>query len=133
MSQSGNISVGPPVVVVVDDDDAVCQSLKFALEVDGFAVHTYSGGTELLNDSDLASCACFIIDQRLLGMTGLELIAALRRRHIAAPAILITSHPTVMLQRRAAKAGIPIVEKPLLGNALFERVRDAIASSPPSL
>jgi hypothetical protein len=41
--------------------------------------------------------------------------------------ILITSHPTSGLQQRAAQAGVPIVEKPLLGNALIDRVRDAIA------
>jgi FixJ family two-component response regulator len=65
-------------------------------------------------------------------MTGLELVAALRQRHITAPAILITSHPTILLQERAARAGIPIIEKPLLGNALFERVRDALARPRPS-
>src|SRR5262245_17080202 len=40
---------------------------------------------------------------------------------------LITSHPTAELTRRAAGANGPIVEKPLLGNALMERIRDACA------
>ena len=116
-----------PVVIVVDDDAAVLGSLKFALEIEGFAVRAYSTGDAVFNDSGLADCACFIIDQKLPGLTGLEVVAALRERKIGAPAILITSHPTIMLQERAAKAGVAIVEKPLLSNALLERVRDVIA------
>ena len=119
-----------PVVIVVDDDAAVRGSLKFALEIEGFAVRTYPKGDDLLDDIRLADCACFIIDQKLPGMNGLDVVAALRKEHIVAPAILITSQPTIMLQERAARAGVPIVEKPLLGNTLIERVRNAIAHPP---
>ena len=66
----------------------------------------------------------------LPGMNGLDVVAELRKEHIAAPVILITSHPTNILQRQAAQAGVPIVEKPLLGNALIDRVRDVIAHPP---
>jgi two-component system, LuxR family, response regulator FixJ len=116
-----------PTVIVVDDDAAVLGSLKFALEIEGFAVRAYAKGDDLLTDASLGECACFIIDQKLPGLTGLEVVAALRQRCVAAPAILITSHPTIMLRERAAKAGVAIVEKPLLGNALLDRVRDVIA------
>jgi FixJ family two-component response regulator len=123
-------ALGHPVVVVVDDDAAVRGSLKFALEIEGFCVRTYPKGDDLLGDLQLGDCACFIIDQMLPGMTGLDVVAALRRGHIAAPVILITSHPTNILQERAARAGVPIVEKPLLGNALIDHVRYAIAHPP---
>jgi FixJ family two-component response regulator len=58
-------------------------------------------------------------------MTGLELIDALRRRHISTPAILIISHPNDAVTVRAVKARVAIVEKPLLSNALLERIREA--------
>ena len=114
-----------PIVIIVDDDAAVRGSLKFALEVEGFAVHAYGKGDDLFGDADLADCACFIIDQKLPGRSGLDLVTALREQRIAAPVILITSAPPPAVKERAAKAGVPIVEKPLLGNALLERVRDA--------
>jgi len=85
----------------------------------------------VLKNPELSKIACFVIDEKLPGMTGLELLAALRKRQIMAPAILITSHPTILLEERAARAGVPIIEKPLLGNTLFERVRDAIAQQRP--
>jgi len=37
------------------------------------------------------------------------------------PAILITSPPSAVLRGRAEQAGVPIVEKPLLGNALVDK------------
>ena len=120
-------ALASPVIVVVDDDAAVRGSLKFALEIEGFAVRTYPKGDDLLGDAHRADCACFIIDHKLPGMNGLDVVAELRKARIAAPVILITSHPTRVVQQRAALAGVPIVEKPLLGNALIDRVRDAIA------
>ena len=114
-----------PAVIIVDDDPAVCSSLKFLLELDGFAVRAYHSGTELLEASDLGGCNCFVIDQRLPVTSGLELIAELRGRQLAAPAILITSQPNAALRERAALADIPIVEKPLLGNALVKCIREA--------
>ena len=46
-------SSSPPVVFVVDDDPAVCSSLKFALELEGFAVSTYGDGEALLSQAAL--------------------------------------------------------------------------------
>jgi len=130
MSESRDIAVPIPVVAVIDDDVAVRGSLKFALEIEGYAVRTYAKGADLLNDANLAECACFIVDHKLPGMSGLELIATMRQQHIAAPMILITSYPTIILRERAAREGVPIVEKPLLGNTLLEQVQDVIARPP---
>src|SRR5690349_17816222 len=40
-----------PVIIIVDDDDAVLASLKFALEIEGFAVRTYSTWSDALDDA----------------------------------------------------------------------------------
>jgi FixJ family two-component response regulator len=110
------------LVGVVDDDLAVRNSLEFSLEIEGLTVRSYAGAADLLADPG-PRWDCLIIDQKLAGMSGLELIAQLRQRHVSAPAILITSHPSAALRERARQAGVPIVEKPLLGNALLEMIR----------
>ncbi len=115
----------PPVIAVVDDDPAVCSSLKFSLELEGFKVRTFAGGADLLRARDVGICDCFVIDQRMPGLSGLELIDKLRDRDVAAPAILIISEPSAALSARAAKAKVPIVEKPFLGNALLECIHQA--------
>ncbi len=115
-------------IAIVDDDPAVCNSLKFALELEGFAVRTYGGGVEVLRDDGLDDFDCFVIDQRMPAMTGFELILKLRARNIDAPAILIISQPNATLAARAALAKVPIVEKPFLGNTLLDRIWEACAA-----
>lgn len=115
----------PAVVVVVDDDPAVCNSLKFSLELEGFTVRTYNNGIDLLRAGDLGDCDCFVIDQRMPVMSGMELIGKLRERRISTPAILIVSQNNAALSARAAQAKVPIVEKPFLGNTLVDHIREA--------
>ncbi len=123
---TGTRGSGPQrsIVAVVDDDPAVCESLQFALQLEGFAVRTYLGGPDLLHAADLAAYDCFIVDQRMPQMNGLELIAKLRERRIVSPVILIISQTSAALVACAAKAGVPIVEKPFLGNALVDKIRE---------
>lgn len=121
------------VVGIVDDDPAVRNSLKFSLEIEGFDVGIYASADELLEGRDLSHFRCLVIDQNLPGMNGLDLIAKLRSLQISVPAILITSHPPRAVVVRADKACVPIVEKPLLGNALLDKIHAALArsASPP--
>ena len=113
-------------VVVVDDNPAVLGALKFALELEGFSVADYRSGSELLAQSELPQAGCLVIDFRLPDMDGLALLGALRDRAIDLPAVLITSHPTQGLRGRAATVAVPIIEKPLLGNALLEAIESAL-------
>ncbi len=125
MNKTIEKSVSKPVVVVVDDDPAVCSSLKFSLELEGFAVRAYRSGGELLQAGNLEVCDCFVVDQKMPDLTGMQLIENLRTRRISAPAILIVGRLTAALAIQAAKDGIPIVEKPLLGNVLLAKIREA--------
>jgi FixJ family two-component response regulator len=114
-----------PLVAVVDDDPAVCGSLKFSLELEGFIVRAYGSGAELLNASDFTEFSCLVVDQRMPEMSGMELISRLRERQVLTPAVLLVSHLNAALSARAANAQVPIVEKPLLGNALLDCIREA--------
>ena len=119
------VAVREPIVVIVDDDPAVCNSLKFSLELEGFVVRVFGSAAALFRAGDLEAYDCFIVDQRMSELSGLDTIAQLRKRRIATPAILVTSHPSAALSARAAIANVPIVEKPLLGSALLDKIREA--------
>lgn len=114
------------VVVIVDDDRAVRSSLAFSLLTEGFSVRSYGSGTELLMDIPFDTAGCLVIDYQLPGMNGLDLLEELRRREVKAPAILITTHPSAAVQARAAVTGTIVIEKPLLGDALFREIRTAL-------
>jgi len=115
------------VVIVISDDLAVRNSLKFWLEIEGLAVRGYVSGADLLGAGDLARCDCYVVDQKTSAMSGLDLIAQLRDRHFTAPAILIASHPSLLLRQQAEKADVPILEKPLLGNGLLDKIHDMVS------
>jgi two-component system response regulator FixJ len=115
------------VVLVIDDDPAVRSSLKFSLEVEGFAVRVYSGAHELLSDeANLPAKSCLLVDYYMPTMNGLELLARLRDRGVSIPAVVITGHPNRKLRERIAAAGVPLIEKPFLGNILTDRIREAL-------
>ncbi|HEX3939226.1 MAG TPA: response regulator [Xanthobacteraceae bacterium] len=125
MTSQSQLTAQSPMIVVVDDDPAVRNSLKFSLELEGFAVRAYRSAAELLSAGEPGDCRCYVIDQRMPDMNGIDLIGKLRERRIATPAILVISQPNELLSARAAKARVPIVEKPFLNNLLVDKIREA--------
>src|ERR1051326_265321 len=93
-------------VLVVDDDAAVRAALKFALEVEGFRVRLYDGPEALLADPDLPERACLVIDYRMPGIDGIELVRRLRQRQVALPALLISGRVNKQLRSLAERCGL---------------------------
>ena len=116
-----------PVVVLVDDDPAVTQAVQFSFDLEGLDVRGYRDGESLLAEGEPPGDGCLILDLHLPGMDGLELLERLRLRGVRTPAVLITTNPRAHVRNRAAAAGVPIIEKPLLTDALLTTVRGAIA------
>jgi FixJ family two-component response regulator len=125
MQRSNRRRAKSPVVVVVDDDTAVRNALKFSLALEGYTVRTYSDALELLDGPQLPPGACLVMDYKLPGLDGLEAIARVRERYAGLPAILITTLPSTNVVRLAREANVPIVEKPLLEDALLKEIRAA--------
>ena len=123
----------PPLVFVVDDDAAVRSALEFVFELEGFAVRSCDSGEALLLADLPPSGACLVLDERLPGISGLDALAQLRRRGSTLPAVMMTSNAGPRLREAAALAGVPVLEKPLLGDGIVPSVRAALASflSPP--
>ncbi|HLK24931.1 MAG TPA: response regulator [Caulobacteraceae bacterium] len=115
----------PPEVVIVEDDDDLRRALTFAFELEGFRVSSFPSAEALLGQASILGRPCLVIDYWLPMMTGLALLNRLREQGHDLPAVLITT-PTREIERRAALAGIPIVDKPLLNNALVAKVRDLL-------
>lgn len=119
-----------PVVVLVDDDSALSHALSFSFDLEGFDVHAYDDAETLLAARDYPANGCLVLDYRLPGMDGLSLLTRLRDEAVDLPAILVTSNPRPALRARAAAAGAPIIEKPLLTDALLTAVRQALHARP---
>ncbi|MEZ5891359.1 MAG: response regulator [Xanthobacteraceae bacterium] len=126
MARNGQQTKLTPTIIVVDNDASVRQSLRFALAAAGFEVRAFARGDEMLGIAELPDRGCLIVDYNLPDMTGLDLLAQLRTRHVALPAILITTNPSIIVRRRAEEAGVPMIEKPLLGDTLINGILAAL-------
>lgn len=118
-----------PVLLIVDDDPDVLRALTFMADARGFHVeHCGTAREAIALAATGRRFACLVLDQRLPDHQGVDLLAMLRGRGVTAPAVLITTEPSAALRRQAAAAGVPIVEKPLLDDALLTQVRRLIAA-----
>jgi two-component system response regulator FixJ len=113
---------------VVDDDDAVRDSLQAMLEAEGFAVEVFADARSLLEAYRPMARGCYLVDVRMPGMDGLELLAELSRRPDAAPVIMITGHGDVPLAVEAMKIGAAdFIEKPFTSDTIMAGIRTALA------
>jgi two-component system, LuxR family, response regulator FixJ len=127
MENRGHQPQPPVTILVIDDDSAVRKSLKFSLELEGYAVRTYADGRALLDDAYLPARGCLVVDQMMPGMSGLDVVDALRTRGVSMPAVLVVSSTNHTLRQRASAVGVAIVEKPFFGNGLVETIRKVLA------
>ncbi len=112
-----------PTVFVVDDDIAVADSVSALLEADDFNVETFSSAEEFLESFDRNSSGCMILDLRLNGLNGLELLKKLRADGIGIPAIMISGHADDEITRQALNQGAQVfLQKPFTADALLSAV-----------
>ncbi|MBI2260738.1 MAG: response regulator [Caulobacterales bacterium] len=116
-----------PAVFLVDDDPAVAHAVQFSFDLEGLDVRNFRDAETLLASGSLPDKGCLVLDYHLPGVDGLELLDRLRANGVRMPAVLITTNPRTNLRVRAAAAGVPIIEKPLLTDALLTAVRSALA------
>jgi two-component system response regulator FixJ len=114
------------MVQVIDDDDAVRDSIVFLLASAGIEARVHASAAEYLA-ADVASPACIVTDVRMPGMTGIELIQALRDRGVPAPVIVTTGHGDIPLAVEAMKLGASdFIEKPFDDEVLIAAIRAAL-------
>lgn len=113
----------PPVVFIIDHDLAVLSALAFAFEAEGFRTCAFRTTARADVSPGLVNAACIVLDQDLPDESGLDYLVRLRLEGRARPAILIPSDPALYLRLEAMDMGVPIVEKPLLDDALFQAVK----------
>lgn len=128
---AGGASVlDPPgqLVFVIDDDPAVRTSLSWLIKSVGFEVEAFATADEFFSRIRDVRPGCVVLDIRMPGRNGLELLEALRDDPARPPVIVVTGFGDVPMAVRAMKLGaVDFLEKPFNDQALLERIRLAVA------
>ena len=115
---------------VVDDDPEVRRTLERLLLSAGFVPILYASGLAVLDATSGLVAGCMIVDVRMPGMDGLELLARLRDLGIGLPVIMVTGYGDVPTAVRAMKAGaVDFIEKPFDEERLLASIEAALASA----
>jgi len=113
-------------IFLVDDDAAVCHALSVFLGASGYSVRTFPSAESFLKGVAGVSEGVMLLDQRMTGMSGLELQNELAKRGIDLPIIFISGHGDVRMSVKAVKAGaIDFLEKPFSNEDLLASIREA--------
>ena len=113
-----------PVVAIVDDDESLRRSVRNLLTSVGFRVATFSSAESFLESAERGNFGCLVVDLRMGGMSGIDLLTHLAGVGARIPAIVLTAHGDEEARRRALAAGaIAFLGKPFRGDALLDAVR----------
>ena len=102
-----------PQVFIVDDEEPVRSGLARLLRAIGMPNRTFESAEAFLESYTANETGCLLVDIRMPGMSGLDLIEELERRHTVLPAILMTGHadPSTMRRLKTLRA-LGCLEKP---------------------
>lgn len=114
-------------VYVVDDEASVRESLRWLLESIRLRVQTFDSAEAFLEAVTPEACGCLVLDVRLRGMSGPELMDTLRERRMRLPILFLSAHGDVPLAVRAMKGGaIDFLQKPYNNQQFLDRVYQAL-------
>lgn len=116
------------IVAIVDDDDAVRVSTAALLQAARFRVELFETGDAFL-DGPPISIDCILLDMRMPGSDGIEVLRQLGERKSHPPVVVLTGHGDMALAVEAMKLGaMDFLEKPYDPAKLLNAINDAISA-----
>jgi two-component system copper resistance phosphate regulon response regulator CusR len=120
-------------LLVVEDDRTVGQYVKRGLEEQQYIADWVGDGAEALRLASAGHYDLMILDLRLPGMNGLEVLRTLRDRGITMPVLVLTAQDGVEFKVDALRGGADdYVTKPFAFDELLARV-EALSRRPRQL
>jgi DNA-binding NtrC family response regulator len=92
-------------IMVVDDEETICVALAAWLAKEGYSVETAGSGQEALALMENKRCDLYLVDFKMPGMDGMQLLAEIKTRQPDATIIMITAHGSIQSAVEAMKRG----------------------------
>lgn len=119
-----------PTILITDDEKSIRGALKEILEFENYSTVEAENGTEALQIVDKEVVDLVVLDIKMKGMDGIEVLEKIKKNHPELPVIMISGHGTIKIAVEATKIGaFDFLEKPPDLNRLLISVRNALKSS----
>lgn len=118
-------------VLIIDDDQDMRWALRTILSDVGLSVMEADSGPSGLEVAARSSPAAVLLDMRMTGLSGEEVLTRLKRQREGLPVIVITGYGSIAGAVDAIRAGaFDYLTKPFDNDAVVSVVRSAIAQRP---
>jgi two-component system nitrogen regulation response regulator NtrX len=114
-------------ILVIDDEAAIRDSLKMTLEYEGYEFVGAATGQEGLALAEREGPDLVLLDVKMPGMDGLEVLDRLRAMNESLPVVVISGHGTISTAVDATKKGaFDFIEKPFASERVLVVLRNAL-------
>ena len=121
-------AAGSRSVLIADDDPAVSRASQRVLVAAGYEVVLADGGEAAMHAVTLRAFDVIVSDIQMPGMSGVELLRAVRTHDLDVPVILVTGNPTIETAIEAVSLGaLQYMQKPVSNDTLVKAVQRASA------
>src|SRR5215213_2909685 len=114
-------------ILVIDDEAAIRDSLKMTLEYEGYEFLGAATGQEGLALAEREAPDLVLLDVKMPGMDGIEVLERLRNMNDQLPVVVISGHGTISTAVDATKKGaFDFIEKPFASERILVSLRNAL-------
>ena len=114
-------------IFLVDDDLSVRRAVARLLRTAGHDVRDFASAQDFLEALDPDASGCLLLDARMPGMSGEELLAELNARGIHLPVIVVTADDDTETRSKAQRMkATAFFRKPVDGAALLDAIAWAL-------
>lgn len=119
-----------PFVRLIDDDAEYLESEVFLLRKLKYNVIAYEGAVDFLQNGDLESPGCAIVDMKMPEIDGSKLISIFAERKVKLPVICLTGHGDIQMAIHSFKNGaFDFLQKPVDSKVLVNSIEKAFELS----
>lgn len=112
------------LIAIVDDDASLRRSLGNLLGSTGFNVETFASAEAFLAAGKVAAMDALVLDVRMPGMSGVDLLVELGRRASRLPVVVLTAHGDDDVRKQCLRAGaLAFLTKPFQAQDLLDAIQ----------
>ena len=116
-------------VLVIDDDQEMRQITSLVLESKGFKVRTTQDGEEALDIAKKEQFAAAVIDLKLPGKDGIQVLEEAQRLQPNLKGIIVTAYPSVDATRNSIRLGaLDFIVKPFEPEGLVAKIEELVGN-----